>query len=217
MTDYAAIERAAMADLNGLLRSFLPNVTERGSTFMSQTRAGTVVVYKNGFWSDNRGGENVEGRDIVGLYAHTEKCSRHDAAHTLATALGIAPFVAENVPEDVPVMPVDPIVEDLRADRTRLQDENLALRAQLDSLASQMPVVAAIPVLVPVPFVAPLVIETTLVNPEMIAAMKDMPNAVETLKDMSGKVDLSGLPDTGLKQLFGAIMAEVERRKNTSN
>ena len=93
--DFAAINRAALADLPAVLRRWLPDGRQVGEEFMARNptrvdrRPGSFKVNtRTGRWADFAVGDR--GGDPVSLIAYLDGCSQVEAARRLAATLGMS-------------------------------------------------------------------------------------------------------------------------------
>ena len=93
--DFDRINRAALADLDSILRRWLPAGKIEGREYValnprrSDRRWGSFKInLRTGRWQDFAIG--VGGGDVVGLAAYLADCGQVEAARNLAAMLGIS-------------------------------------------------------------------------------------------------------------------------------
>jgi hypothetical protein len=92
--DFAGINRAALAHLPAILRTWLPDGVRRGGEWVarnprrSDRHAGSFSInLRTGRWADFATGD--KGGDPISLAAYLFGTGQADAARTLALALGV--------------------------------------------------------------------------------------------------------------------------------
>lgn len=92
--DFQQINRAALADLAGVLRPWLPDGRIVGGELVARNprrndrRAGSFKInLRTGRWADFATGDR--GGDPISLIAYLEMCDQVDAARRLAFVLGV--------------------------------------------------------------------------------------------------------------------------------